>query len=353
MAYDFFPKSVQEIQKELKSYPESTLTQITNLFNYLKGSTDTPINIDKSKPKNININRQLKSKYDVKKIQRDLKLRDLKLRFGNGSAGGRGVNNKGGSFECKFAQDIQEWWNGDENLVDTENLNVIEGLDKTYNLSHSKYLRIASEGSKNTKRPLLFSESAITLSNTKGSGYDIGKTVSDITLRGDFGYVYLSLKVDNTVTFFNVGVRTILTPDDIKKEKINNASGKRLLSLFGIDEKRFCNVFNGKTATNGVDNNAKADIANIEKLLRSGVGYGYHIIHKFKKHIISEQMNKKAMEKATSIGPVTVYYGGLTGDGKRIDMKFDSPLYSYKLNIRDTQGEDGYPTRLMCDFTHR
>lgn len=58
------------------------------------------------------------------------------------------------------------------------------------------------------------------------------------------------------------------------------------------------------------------------------------------------------MEKASDIGQVTVYYGGLTGTGKRIDIAFSSSLYNFKLNIRDTQGHDGFPTRLMCDFTH-
>ncbi len=32
-------------------------------------------------------------------------------------------------------------------------------------------------------------------------------------------------------------------------------------------------------------------------------------------------------------------------------MEMSSPNYKFKLNIRDTQGKDGYPTRMMCDFT--
>ncbi len=41
---------------------------------------------------------------------------------------------------------------------------------------------------------------------------------------------------------------------------------------------------------------------------------------------------------------------GKKGKGKRIDMEFESAYYQFKLNIRDTQGKDGYPTRMMCDF---
>jgi hypothetical protein len=30
-----------------------------------------------------------------------------------------------------------------------------------------------------------------------------------------------------------------------------------------------------------------------------------------------------------------------------------SSIYKFSLNIRDTQGKDGYPTRLMCDFKYK
>ena len=56
-------------------------------------------------------------------------------------------------------------------------------------------------------------------------------------------------------------------------------------------------------------------------------------------------------EASTVIGPVTIYYGGKKGRGKRVDMEMRSKHYRFKLNIRDTQGGDGYPTRMMCDFT--
>ena len=62
-------------------------------------------------------------------------------------------------------------------------------------------------------------------------------------------------------------------------------------------------------------------------------------------------MDKKAMQASAKVGKCIVYYGGKTGKGKRIDMELESPYYKFKLNIRDTQGKDGYPTRMMCDFT--
>ena len=34
-------------------------------------------------------------------------------------------------------------------------------------------------------------------------------------------------------------------------------------------------------------------------------------------------------------------------------MEVESSVYKFKLNIRDTQGNDGYPTRMMCDFASK
>ena len=48
-----------------------------------------------------------------------------------------------------------------------------------------------------------------------------------------------------------------------------------------------------------------------------------------------------------------IYLIGKTGTGKRINMEMSSSVYKFSLNIRDTQGKDGYPTRLMCDFKYK
>jgi hypothetical protein len=59
------------------------------------------------------------------------------------------------------------------------------------------------------------------------------------------------------------------------------------------------------------------------------------------------------MQQAANVMSQTIYYGGKTGKGKRIDIVIVSPKYEFKLNIRDSQGTDGYPTRLMCDFKYK
>jgi len=41
------------------------------------------------------------------------------------------------------------------------------------------------------------------------------------------------------------------------------------------------------------------------------------------------------------------------GTGKRIDMEIETGHYILKLNIRDTQGGDGYPNRMLCDYFYK
>lgn len=357
MAYDFFPKTDAEIKQKLKAYQKPVLEEVLNLFSYLKKSNpkvDTPINIDRAKPKDVNVSRVLKGN-DLAKISKSLKLKLIKLKFGNGSAGNRGVNNRGAGFEKQFRADILNWWQGKNTGIDPRSMKAIEGLDAMYGISKAKKFDAKDEGAANTKRPLVFGETGITLLNSKGKGLNVGKSISDITLTIDNKEVYLSLKSSSTVTFFNVGVRTILPPEDIKNNKLTNQNGKKLLKLFGIDETRFCKVFNGKLSRTDklIEKNVSVNKTDIKNLLESGIGYGYHILHQFPKVVESKKMDQKTMQKAATPGQVDIYYGGQGGNAKRIDITFDSDEYSFKLNIRDTQGKDGYPTRLMCDFKHK
>ena len=64
-------------------------------------------------------------------------------------------------------------------------------------------------------------------------------------------------------------------------------------------------------------------------------------------------MDQTALTKASKVTTCKVYYGGKGGKGKRIDMEMESATYKFKINIRDTQGKDGYPTRMMCDFSYK
>ena len=350
-AYSFFPKTEDEIRKELAIFPHENVEEIIALFNYLKDKDDAPINIDIKKPKNVNISRALKGSYSEADIVSGAGLKIIKIKFGNGSMGNRGANNRGNLFEKDFKDALDGWYAGenDPNYPTGETLKAVQDIVNTYNLSDSEWTAKVV-GGENTRRPLSF-KGDITLTNTKGTGLNIGDSVTDITITKDSKEIYLSLKIEKTTTFFNVGVKTKITKKEINEGEIKDRDGKKLLDLFGIDNKRFCTIFNPDVKTQSGVVKTRPNARAIKKLLASGIGYGYHVIHKKGGKIESYKMDRKLMANSASVGTVTIYYGGKKGSGKRIDMEMQSPHYKFKLNIRDTQGGDGYPTRMMCDFT--
>jgi len=91
----------------------------------------------------------------------------------------------------------------------------------------------------------------------------------------------------------------------------------------------------------------------LKNFLISGVGHGYTIVHKLTGKTKVYEIDKTYMTSAATPTSCNVYYGGKSGTGKRIDMEIETGHYILKLNIRDTQGGDGYPTRMMCDYTYK
>ena len=109
MAYTFFPTSTAQIVKECASKPDNA-AEIVGLFQYLSKKfkqVKTPVNIDVKKLGVVNVTRELQGTIDINTIKKDLKLQDIKIKFGAGSAGNRGVKNRGNLFENTFANAVE------------------------------------------------------------------------------------------------------------------------------------------------------------------------------------------------------------------------------------------------------
>ena len=359
MAYTFFPTSATEIKQTLKNADKVKVEEIIRVFSSLNiakyKKVKSPINIDPKAIGKINVSRELQGLVDLAALKRQAKVTRITIKFGSGSAGNRGVSNRGNLFEPIFSEAIRGWWNG-ETITDRNILNAIEDVSKTYGISKWKELSVEDVGELNNKRPLVFSPSVLISSQIPVKNNDLGPIVTDITLEGTRKKVYLSLKLGTTVTFFNVGVRTVLTPAEIKTGTITNADGLKILDMFNIQPELFCDIFNGKLKKGYTEDNWQSMTArqksNLKKFLESGIGHGYHVIHKLNSGIKSIKVDESYMQKAAAPSSCVVYYGGKTGTGKRIDMEIQTGKYILKLNIRDTQGADGYPTRMMCDFSY-
>ena len=103
------------------------------------------------------------------------------------------------------------------------NLQVVECETDLKNFDMGSLDVDGEAGALNTKRPIQYSGKSIKLYSSS-SDYNIGDMLTDITLKGTVNgrskKIYLSLKTTTTVTFFNAGVKEVLTTDEIKKGKI-------------------------------------------------------------------------------------------------------------------------------------
>jgi hypothetical protein len=358
MAYTFFPKSATEIKTTLKKADVKKVNEIIDLYAYLKKKypkIEKLINIDPQKIVPVNVTRQLQAVTDIPKILREAKLKTIKLKFGDGSSGGRGVGNKGNAYEGILAKAIESWWAGEK--VESSLMQTIEKISKLHNLKKCKNLKVNMVGELNNKRPFTFTSNGVIIgSKIPISNNNLGPVVTDITLECDKKQVYLSLKTGTTVTFFNSGIKTVLSPSEIKTGKITNENGLKILKMFNIHDALFCDIFNGKLKQGYSDDVWKTmsstQKTQLKNFLESGIGHGYTIVHKLTSDTKVYNIDERYMEDAATPTSCIVYYGGKGGAGKRIDMEIKTKHYILKLNMRDTQGGDGYPTRMMCDYTY-
>jgi hypothetical protein len=363
MAYTFFPESATEIKTTLKKQDKAKVDDIINLFTYLKLKYKTvkaPVNIDPMKISKVNVTRELQPMIDLPKIKRESKISKITIKFGSGSSGGRGVKNKGNLYEGLLADALQKWWNG-ETITDVSMMNTINDISKLHNLKKCTDLEVKSVGELNNKRPFVYSPKILISSQIPVHDNNLGPVVSDITLictdkNKKKREIYLSLKSGTTVTFFNSGIRTVLTPQEIKAGKITNENGLKLLKMFNINDALFCDVYNGKVKQaysedvwKTMNNQQKTDL---KDFLKSGIGKGFTIVHKLTGKTKVYEIDDTYMNEAATPKSCKVFYGGKSGTGKRIDIEIETGHYILKLNMRDTQGGDGYPTRMMCDYSY-
>lgn len=351
MAYDLIPTTTTEITDKIKGTSaqpiSAVLLKLQKDFPQLKD----PIALDPKKPKEVKITRKLSESVDIKALQRQ--FTDLKISFGEGSRGGRGTQNKGNLFEAELAGDIEAWWRG-EGVTSDMNADLINDLISKYKIDTWTEMYVDAEGAENKPRPLMINGNSVLVSPGL---VDIGAVVTDITLRKGKNKtanpgVFLSLKFSSTVTFFNSGTKKYLSDAELQSGLIKNAGGKTLLDMFGIENALFCSVFNGTMKKgSSEDTTRKINRTALENLIKSGIGYGFHMVHKKGNTIISKEIDKQYRDAASKVQSVTVFYGGKTGTGSRVDIEVKTPKYILKFNFRNKQGGK-YISHLMCDYSY-
>ena len=294
---------------------------------------------------------------------------------GQGSQGSGKTLNKGVKFEQDFYADAVKVLEGA--TTGKRFIPTIVEMNKTFEEELSKPLGmieaepklkgVLSEGSKNKSRPLVYSGGSLVVAAEGNVTEDMGSTLTDITFQ--YGEektpVYLSLKYGPTLTFFNSGVGgrngpLLFTEREISQGTIKTNAGLDFLKMFGMADDpaaitKFCDSFTNYPRTKPITNHKVASttysVPNIEKLLRSGMGYGYWMVHNTEGTTIQwYEINKEYMEEASTItSGVTIYYGRMNGMGKGVNMTCSSKHYNFTFNIRNKQGGT-YPTHVMCDY---
>jgi hypothetical protein len=358
-AFNLFPTTEDEISnpktKELfriiKDYPGLTIND--------------PLVLDPNSPNIAKISRSLQRdtkflEYLNNELDLELdpllggKWNGISIKWGEGSRGGRGVNSKGLGFEGELEADL--------NLFNAEGISeankdqykypdLIIEMSKELGLKPGNF-EVIPEGAKNQSRPLGFKSGGPVVEFSQGSA---AETLTDITIKkGDTKY-YLSAKFGNTLTFFNSGVTKFLSASEIKSGKITNSDGIALLDTFGIDNETFCKVFNDYPDANFSEQNGAStnyDLTKMKNLVKSGIGEGYYMVKAGGKSSQFSKIDSEYTDTASDVSAPVVYYGGIGGNGKRVDVTFESPTYKFKINIRNKQG-GLYPSHIMCDYTKK
>ena len=192
-------------------------------------------------------------------------------------------------------------------------------------------------------------------------GYDIGATVTDITLHTKCKNVkrkiYLSLKTSGTTNLSNLGLKTNVFPvDEVKAGNIEQTDGQALIDTFGLNEQFLCATFNefqdGNRRYHQVDGNPKYSHSKLEELIKGSLGYGYHYVHLQQgtkiKHL---EIDENFLRKASTPSNVKISYGGETGGAKRVNIHMSTPVFDMVFNIRNTtdKGSKADPDRVYPD----
>jgi len=291
--------------------------------------------------------------------------------FGGKGGGGKKIN-KGTQFEKHFYDDALKVLNDETGnrfipFIKEFNKKMQKklGLALSDMEAHEGFTGVLDEGSKNQSRPLALSNGGLVVTAGGSATLNMGSTLTDVTFQ--YGEekkpVYLSLKYGPTLTFFNSGVGgkngpLLFTKKEIEDYKITTAGGLAFLKMFGIDDKenmiKFCDSFVDyprKKPISGHKVTVSPDKSKIKKLLKSGMGYGYWMIHNTKNHTIDAyEMTESYMNKAADItGDITVYFGRMNGKGKGVNITCSSTKYNFIFNCRNKQGGK-FPTHVMCDY---
>ena len=366
MAYNILPSTETEARKAVSFMNKTSADEALRLWKHLNEKygkiIPNPLAFDSSKKNDCKIARAIQTEFSIKDIKKELKITTLKPDFGDGSRGNRGQNNQGTLFERYMEDALNDWIENPDDLSNNTYKDFIYGIVKHYNLEKCNEIKVVSEGRQNKKRPMKLVNDHWEIGDASPTkGYDIGATVTDITLHTKCKNVkrkiYLSLKTSGTTNLSNLGLKTNVFPvDEVKAGNIEQTDGQALIDTFGLNEQFLCATFNefqdGNRRYHQVDGNPNYSRSKLKELIKGSLGYGYHYVHLQQgtkiKHL---EIDENFLRKASTPSDVKISYGGETGGAKRVNIHMKTPVFDMVFNIRNTtdKGTKTDPDRVYPD----
>lgn len=287
-----------------------------------------------------------------------IKLTELEKseEFGGQPSGGKKIN-KGNEFEKHLHNRFVECLTSKccKGTYAEEAKKIIEEVGKA---AKSPVKKVIHAGGANQSRPIVVSGNDPYINPRQPEKH--GQLMTDITLVHANGKeTYLSLKYGPSLTFMNAGVsKNYFVEKDMKSGMINNSDGKKLLKAFGINNAKFCKVFNdygkGGKQVDPHQQKVKLDKKMLKSLIGTAIGANYWMVHAQPDNsIYFWQITKARNINYSSVsGQGVLYYGGKQGRGKRIDLEFSNNFYDFQMNIRNKQ-RGLYPSHIMLDYTSK
>ena len=288
---------------------------------------------------------------------------------GQGKKGGK--TNKGNDYEKDLFESCEHYFEGGGPYPEHAK-QIIDKISKATKLT---FKGAKHAGGDNSSRPLrMRGANDIYISAGGSTTLDMGKTLTDITLLfGPAGgkptkEIYLSVKMGDTLSFFNCGVRgggkdnLSLFPTTSFKTGDIPPAGLVYLNMFGIDSEDFQTVFKeyvGKDAGKTTVNNHRrkvtlkpSGVRGLKRLIASGVGYGYWMVHYTGTDVHCYEVDRRYMANSSALigNEIEIHYGGVNGKGKRVDILFETKNYEFKFNIRSKSGGETFPTHTNGDY---
>lgn len=278
---------------------------------------------------------------------------------------------QGAAFEYDLEKDFNSLISGTNKFIYPDFIKEFENNV----LKGDKVVSVEVTGKENTPRPLKFDSQGLYCSLRGGPRTtDIGEGLADVKVKvrskSGMKTYDLSAKFGNTVTFFNSGLGSGTFPpsgafpeDEFKSGTFKDKRGLAILELFGLDPKRFRDVFVNYKEKTGVIKKAapkaveKVNLTSkrkneLQEFLKTVIGKNYYLLHlDNKKHVHMFHMTEKFLEDASSItsSDLSIEYP-VGGSAKRIDIKLETKLYELNFNIRSKAAGITFPTHIMCDY---